>query len=193
MTKFSINRVLSLLSHKICRTVIFFPDHEMLYSSLCLILFLWFLFHFLSFFLFCFYDYQIERTIKCHLSGLQTFLYQNYRNVALMRENNSNQFKDDDNITNKNMKKNGLKNLENLDNDRNINIGKLNYNNMLMQLRKICNHPYLLLEDVHTIPDSLYYDYIVRASGKLSVLDGILKELLPKGHKVSSEQYFSYS
>ena len=107
-----------------------------------------------------------------------------------MRENNFNQFKDDDNITNKNIKKNGLKNLANFDYDRNINIGKLNYNNMLMQLRKTCNHPYLLLEDVHTIPDSLYYDYIVRASGKLSVLDGILKELLPKGHKVSALTIF---
>ena len=122
------------------------------------------------------------------MSGLQTFLYQNYRNVALMRENDFNQYKDVDNFTDKNMKnmkKNGFQDLKNLQDDSNTKIGKLNYNNMLMQLRKICNHPYLLLEDVHTIPDSLYYDYIVRSSGKLSVLDGILKELLPKGHKVS--------
>jgi SNF2 family DNA or RNA helicase len=35
--------------------------------------------------------------------------------------------------------------------------GGLNYNNVLMQLRKICNHPYLVLESVLTLPDDLYY------------------------------------
>jgi hypothetical protein len=38
---------------------------------------------------------------------------------------------------------------------------------------------------VKTIPDELYYTYIVASSGKLSLLDGLLKRLLKDGHKVS--------
>ena len=63
--------------------------------------------------------------------------------------------------------------------------GRLSYSNVLMQLRKLCNHPYLLLEDVKTIPDELYYKDLVASSGKLSLLHGLLNNLIPKGHKVS--------
>jgi ATP-dependent helicase STH1/SNF2 len=108
---------------------------------------------------------KVERLVKCPLSGLQTFLYNNYRKVALKSSNyDKHKGKNDD--TNYEYK------------------GNLNYNNVLMQLRKICNHPYLVLESVKTIPDDLYYKYLVAASGKLCALDGILKTLLPKGHKV---------
>lgn len=61
----------------------------------------------------------------------------------------------------------------------------LNLNNMLMQLRKLCNHPYLVLEDIQTIPDDLYYQYLIASSGKLFVLDKILHKLLAAGSKVS--------
>ena len=126
------------------------------------------------------------------MSGLQTFLYQNYRNVVLLQESKKQNIKNDlSTVYNRNGEYDNNNELYNVyhnnnQNDPDTKIGKLNYNNMLMQLRKLCNHPYLVLEDVRTIPDSLYYDYLVRASGKLSVLDGILKTLLPKGHKVSS-------
>lgn len=66
-----------------------------------------------------------------------------------------------------------------------VSTGRLNYNNVLMQLRKLCNHPYLLLEDIKTIPDELYYEHLVASSGKLSLLHGLLNNLIPKGHKVS--------
>lgn len=63
--------------------------------------------------------------------------------------------------------------------------GRLSYSNVLMSLRRLCNHPYLLLEDVRSIPDELYYKDLVASSGKLSLLHGLLKKLIPRGHKVS--------
>lgn len=67
---------------------------------------------------------------------------------------------------------------------RSAKIQNLNSNNTLMQLRKICNHPYLTLEDCRCIPDDLYYRYLTAASGKLSVLASLLDFLIPSGHKV---------
>ena len=56
--------------------------------------------------------------------------------------------------------------------------------NVLMQLRKLCNHPYLVLEDILSIPDDLYYKYLVSSSGKMCVLDRLLKLLIPQNHKI---------
>ncbi|KAJ1672579.1 hypothetical protein EV182_006899, partial [Spiromyces aspiralis] len=58
----------------------------------------------------------------------------------------------------------------------------------LMQLRKVCNHPYLLdfpLVDPND-PESPYLidEHIVRASGKLLVLDRLLPYLMANGHRI---------
>jgi hypothetical protein len=53
-----------------------------------------------------------------------------------------------------------------------------------MQLRKICNHPYLTLEDCKCIPDDLYDRYLTSSSGKLTILSLFLDYLIPNGHKV---------
>ena len=60
----------------------------------------------------------------------------------------------------------------------------VSFNNVLMQLRKLCNHPFLVLEDMATIPNDLYYNNVVTASGKMCVLERLLQQLLPNGHKV---------
>jgi ATP-dependent helicase STH1/SNF2 len=54
-------------------------------------------------------------------------------------------------------------------------------NNVLMQLRQVCNHPYLLRRD-----DDSYDidDNIVRSSGKMSVLHVLLQKLKKTQHKV---------
>jgi hypothetical protein len=65
-----------------------------------------------------------------------------------------------------------------------LKIVNLNSNNTLMQLRKICNHPYLTLEDCRSIPDELYHRHLISASGKLAVLSSLLGHLIPRGHKV---------
>ena len=56
--------------------------------------------------------------------------------------------------------------------------------NIIMQLRKACNHPYLLLENIETIPDELYYKYVIQSSGKLFQLEKILIVLLSLKHKI---------
>jgi superfamily II DNA/RNA helicase len=60
------------------------------------------------------------------------------------------------------------------DNDRD----QFTYHNILMQLRKICNHSYLFLEDIQTIPDETYFKYLLESSGKLFVLDKLIDSLV---------------
>ncbi|KAL9002490.1 MAG: hypothetical protein Q9188_004571 [Gyalolechia gomerana] len=53
--------------------------------------------------------------------------------------------------------------------------------NLLMQLRKVCNHPYLL---PHAEPNPYYIgEHIMHASGKFIVLDRLLNELVIKQKK----------
>jgi SNF2 family DNA or RNA helicase len=70
-------------------------------------------------------------------------------------------------------------------------------NNVIMQLRKICNHPYLFLND-YSVDDDM-----IRASGKFELLDRMLPKLKRAGHRVLMfsqmtqvmtilERYFEY-
>lgn len=55
--------------------------------------------------------------------------------------------------------------------------------NAMMQLRKICNHPYLFLEK----DNPLYYnstDIIYKSSGKFELLDRIIPKLIRYNHKI---------
>ncbi len=54
--------------------------------------------------------------------------------------------------------------------------------NLLMQLRKVCNHPYLLCGEDGYDPSDV--DALVSMSGKLVVLDRILPKLKADGHRV---------
>ncbi|GAB0494115.1 hypothetical protein MMPV_005405 [Pyropia vietnamensis] len=56
------------------------------------------------------------------------------------------------------------------------------FNNMLMQLKKICNHPYLFCDD-ETI-DGLPEDWLIRSSGKFALLANVLPKLIATGHRV---------
>lgn len=49
------------------------------------------------------------------------------------------------------------------------------HKNMLMQLRKVCNHPYLFVGGEPPGSDE-YGEHIVEASGKLMVVDKLLKK-----------------
>ena len=51
-------------------------------------------------------------------------------------------------------------------------------NNVLMQLRKVCNHPYLFLNEWYADDD------LIRASGKFELLDRMLPKLKAGGHRV---------
>ncbi|KAF8554251.1 hypothetical protein OG21DRAFT_1497134 [Imleria badia] len=54
--------------------------------------------------------------------------------------------------------------------------------NLLMQLRKVCDHPYLL-EDASPSP-YIIGEHIVASSSKLIVIDKILSDILPKDERV---------
>jgi SNF2 family DNA or RNA helicase len=56
--------------------------------------------------------------------------------------------------------------------------------NIIMQLRKVCNHPYLF-RGVEQGPPFAEGEHLVQASGKLVVLDKLLRPLLRDGHKAS--------
>jgi SNF2 family DNA or RNA helicase len=51
-------------------------------------------------------------------------------------------------------------------------------NNMIMQLRKVCNHPYLFLDSFHENED------LMRVSGKFELLDRIIPKLIRTGHRM---------
>ena len=57
------------------------------------------------------------------------------------------------------------------------------YLNLLMQLRKVCNHPYLFPNiEPEGIPEG---EHLIQASGKLLILDRLLKKLYREGnHKI---------
>lgn len=61
------------------------------------------------------------------------------------------------------------------------NGGVKSFNNLLMQCKKICNHPYLFY-DTEAI-DNLPRDYLIRASGKFFLLHHMLPKLRLHGHR----------
>ncbi|KAJ1943203.1 putative ATPase [Linderina macrospora] len=74
-------------------------------------------------------------------------------------------------------------------------IKQMNLQFRLMQLRKVCQHPYLFDFPVTdpTDPESPYLidEQLVRTSGKLIVLDRLLPELFKNGHRVLIFSQFS--
>jgi len=56
--------------------------------------------------------------------------------------------------------------------------------NQLMQLRKVCNHPFLLEWPVDRNGHEVIDDRMIHASGKLQLLDRLLPKLKKEGHKV---------
>ncbi|CEI98505.1 Putative Adenosinetriphosphatase [Rhizopus microsporus] len=100
---------------------------------------------------------KVERVIKCKLSPLQQHLYaQMKRNGTLYTSDGS-------------RGKSGIKGL----------------NNTIMQLRKICNHPFVF-EEVESLvnPSGMSNDLLYRVSGKFELLDRMLPKLQQTGHRV---------
>lgn len=123
---------------------------------------------------------QVERVVYCPLSALQREVYQLFR----ARVEESHRQRD----TPSKRRKCGLPSdayeVSGSDVYGPYTKALDNVNNLLMQLRKLCNHPYLVLEDIKSIPDALYYDQLLTSSGKLFVLDRLLTRLLGQGCKV---------
>ncbi|KAI9910904.1 hypothetical protein PsorP6_010837 [Peronosclerospora sorghi] len=120
---------------------------------------------------------KVEKVLKCELSGWQKIMYRRIQEGgALLMETTDGSGK---------------------------KMGKTKYtskglSNVLMQLRKVCNHPYLFQTNGYQID----FD-IVRSSGKFELLDRMLPKLKAAGHRVLMfsqmtqlmhilEDYFNY-
>lgn len=98
---------------------------------------------------------KVENVIKCKMSALQTKLYDQMMKHNVLFVGESS--------------KTGLKGL----------------NNRIMQLRKICNHPFVF-EEVEALvnPTKITNDNLWRVSGKFELLDRILPKLKRTNHRV---------
>ncbi|KAF0973478.1 hypothetical protein FDP41_008182 [Naegleria fowleri] len=59
--------------------------------------------------------------------------------------------------------------------------------NTVMQLRKVCNHPFLFFtgsEELNALSDEKYYEMMTKCSGKFELLDRILPKFKKTGHRV---------
>jgi ATP-dependent helicase STH1/SNF2 len=102
---------------------------------------------------------KVEKVIKCKMSALQSRLYQQLtkHKMLFLGENAQG------------ASSSGLKGL----------------NNQIMQLRKICNHPFVF-EEVENIvnPSKTNNDNLWRVAGKFELLDRILPKFRATGHRV---------
>jgi len=102
---------------------------------------------------------KVEKVVKCKLSGLQYVLYQ-----QMLKHNALFVGAGVQGAT-----KSGIKGL----------------NNKIMQLRKICNHPYVFEEVENVInPSRDSSDMLWRTAGKFELLDRILPKFKKSGHRV---------
>jgi hypothetical protein len=92
---------------------------------------------------------KTETVIKCELSSWQLEMYKSLTQAAL-----------------------GVKN-------KFMNGKSISLNNTLMQLRKVCNHPYLFFNEGWDIND-----VIIKCCGKFDILDRMLVKLRRGGHRV---------
>lgn len=95
---------------------------------------------------------KIEKVLRCELSSWQKVLYKQISAKAVA------------------------------DNDLGSNQSQVptrGLNNIVMQLRKVCNHPYLFTPEGYHINET-----VVRSSGKLVLLDQMLPKLKVAGHRV---------
>lgn len=64
-------------------------------------------------------------------------------------------------------------------------VNNMKLQNVVMQLRKVCSHPFLFEWPVDPMTHQpILNDDIVNASGKMMVLDRLLRELFKRKHKV---------
>ncbi|KAJ7674433.1 SNF2-family ATP dependent chromatin remodeling factor snf21 [Mycena rosella] len=101
---------------------------------------------------------KVEKVIKVRMSALQSQMYKQMKKHKMIADGNS-----------KNGKTSGVKGLS----------------NELMQLRKICQHPFLFesVEDKMN-PGGLVDDKLVRNSGKIELLNRVLPKFFATGHRV---------
>lgn len=97
---------------------------------------------------------KVEKVLRCELSSWQKELYKQ--------------------ISKKAVTENSI-----LDSSTATTVPTRGLNNVVMQLRKVCNHPYLFSPEGYHINENL-----IRSSGKFALLDEMLPKLKAAGHRV---------
>jgi SNF2 family DNA or RNA helicase len=116
---------------------------------------------------------KVEKVLRCELSSWQKELY-------------------------KQISKKAAADTSLLAGSSDPNVPSRGLNNIVMQLRKVCNHPFLFSPERYHINDTM-----IRSSGKLVLLDQMLPKLKAAGHRILMftqmtavmtilEDYFSY-
>ncbi|KAI8066725.1 SNF2 family N-terminal domain-containing protein [Gongronella butleri] len=101
---------------------------------------------------------KVEKIIRCKLSALQSRLYTQVRKHNVIIAGSG--------------KEGGR-------------AGVVGLNNRIMQLRKICNHPFVFEQVEQKInPHKVSNELLFRSSGKFELLDRILPKLKASGHRV---------
>lgn len=101
---------------------------------------------------------KVERLIRCKMSALQLKLYKQMKETGMLITHDG-----------KGSSKTGMRGLQ----------------NTIMQLRKICNHPFVFDEVENLInPTSQTNALLYRVEGKFELLDRILPKLFAGGHRV---------
>ena len=118
---------------------------------------------------------KVEKVIKIRMSGLQSQLYKQMKKYKMIADGNETK---------------GYVDLHSVRPRltiylRNKSGGVKGLSNELMQLRKICQHPFLFesVED-KVNPTGLIDDKLVRSSGKLELLNRVLPKLFATNHRV---------
>eukprot|EP01080_Neovahlkampfia_damariscottae_P009766 gene9766-2093_t len=93
---------------------------------------------------------KVEIVIRCHLSVLQKKLYEQIQNKNSIASDEKGKYR------------------------------HKSLNNSVMQLRKVCNHPFLFFDDWSSFEPT----DIIRTSGKFELLNRMLPKLKSQGHKV---------
>ncbi|OMJ24057.1 Chromatin structure-remodeling complex subunit snf21 [Smittium culicis] len=121
---------------------------------------------------------KVEHIIRCRMSALQNRLYHQMRKFGTL-------FHDVDGINEAIQAKTGNDPLTGKPYSKKPFKGVSGLNNTIMQLRKICNHPFVY-EDVESAinPMKTNNPLLYRAAGKFEILDRILPKLLNTGHKI---------
>ncbi|KAJ2787761.1 ATP-dependent DNA helicase Snf21 [Coemansia interrupta] len=102
---------------------------------------------------------KVEYVVRCSMSALQSRMYhQMLRYGTLFRT---------------------------IDIDGTGRSGKASFNNTIVQLRKICNHPFVFEQvEARINPQGKNNNLLYRTAGKFELLDRVLSKLLATGHKV---------
>ncbi|ODV92054.1 hypothetical protein CANCADRAFT_22566 [Tortispora caseinolytica NRRL Y-17796] len=103
---------------------------------------------------------KVERVVKCKMSAIQSKMYQLILKYNILFVGDSGA---------PGTRASGLKGLK----------------NQIMQLRKICNHPFVFEEVENMVnPSRITNDYLWRVAGKFELLDRVLPKFKATGHRV---------